>query len=219
MTDTVISQCICGPPNNQQALRPPHIPWTLWLVSGKSAPQQWSCTSPQWCQQHSRGLGRSSKCLFGQKRKWTWTETDTCTRIKQFKRLITIVHLLFTVVEVLADACRVVPGSHWVLQALDHSADVLQGLENCCTMVQNWQVHALENWLKNTTKTLSNITFFINANANSNRTTNTHWSYGNEVKVTKLTCGLSAASESTKTWNLEPRSSFLYQGRQEALIL
>lgn len=63
----VISQCICGPKlnylNYQQAISFSHIPWTLWLVSGKSVPHQWSCTSPQWCQRHSRGLGQSSKCL------------------------------------------------------------------------------------------------------------------------------------------------------------
>lgn len=112
------------------------------------------------------------------KRRWTWTETGIWTRIQRFKRLITIIHLLFTVEEVPADACRVVPGSHWVLQALDHSADVLQGLENYCTVVQKRQAHALEDWLKNTTKTLSNITFFIKVNPKSNRTTNNFWLLG-----------------------------------------
>lgn len=46
-----------------------------------------------------------------------------------------------------------------------------------------------------------------------------HWSYGNLVKVTKLTCGLNVASELTKTSNVELRASFLYQGRQKVLIL
>lgn len=122
----------------------------------------------------------------------------------RLKRLITIVHLVFTVVEVPADPCRVVSGSHRVLQTLDHSADVLQGLENCCTLVQKMQVHNLE---------VDYRTFFISSYPNNQP------GYGNVVKVTSLTCGLSAGSESTRTWNGEPRASSLCQGRQEVLLL
>lgn len=67
-----------------------------------------------------------------------------CTEIpKQFKCLLTIVHPLFTVEEVSADPCRVVTGSKGVLQTLDESAEMLQGFEDPCTLVQMGQVYAL----------------------------------------------------------------------------
>lgn len=62
---------------------------------------------------------------------------------KQFKCLLTIVHPLFTVVEVSADSCRVVTGSKRVLQTLDQSVEMLQGFEDPCALVQKGQVHAL----------------------------------------------------------------------------
>ena len=50
---------------------------------------------------------------------------------------LTIVHPLFTAVEVPADACGVVTGAQWVLQALDQAAEVVEGLEDLCALIQH----------------------------------------------------------------------------------
>lgn len=52
-------------------------------------------------------------------------------------------HPLLAVVEVSADPCGVVAGSQRVLEALDQSAEMLQGLEDLGALVQHGQVHAL----------------------------------------------------------------------------
>lgn len=158
----VNSQCICG--SSHQIISKP---WALtylghcdWFQASLSPTSEVAC--------HLNGVSSTAEvwvdpvsACWWQSRKWARTETGICAGIKQLKRLITIVPLLFTVVEVPADARRVLLGSDWVLQVLDHSADVLQGLEYCCTMVQKRQVQALEKWWENTTKILSNIEFYF----------------------------------------------------------
>ena len=56
---------------------------------------------------------------------------------------VTIMHPLFTVLEVPADPGRGVPVPERVLQALDQGAEVLQGLEHRRALVQHGHVHVL----------------------------------------------------------------------------
>lgn len=40
-----------------------------------------------------------------------------------------------------ANAGGVVSSAQWVLQALDQVTEVVEGLEDLCTLVEHWQVH------------------------------------------------------------------------------
>lgn len=60
------------------------------------------------------------------------------------KHLLTIVHLLFTAVQVPTDAGGVVPSAKRILQALDQVTEVVEGLKYLCALVQHRQVH---HWL------------------------------------------------------------------------
>lgn len=65
-----------------------------------------------------------------------------------FLCLLTVVHPLFTAVQVPADARGVVAVTQRVLQTLDQSAEMLQGLEDLRALVQHEQVRALMGLLR-----------------------------------------------------------------------
>lgn len=52
-----------------------------------------------------------------------------------FKNLLTVIHLLLTIVEISADSGRIVAGSQRVLKTLDQSAEMLQHLKYLIALV------------------------------------------------------------------------------------
>lgn len=52
-----------------------------------------------------------------------------------FKNLLTVIHLLLTIVEISADSGRIVAGSQRVLKTLDQSAEMLQPLKYLIALV------------------------------------------------------------------------------------
>lgn len=57
--------------------------------------------------------------------------------------VLTVRELVLAVQQVLAKPCRVVPGSERFLHALDHTAQVVQGLKDPCILVREGRLRVL----------------------------------------------------------------------------
>lgn len=50
---------------------------------------------------------------------------------------------MLAVQQVLTEPCWVLPGSQWLLHALDHTAQVVQGLKDPCILVREGRLRVL----------------------------------------------------------------------------